>query len=250
MVAQLPMLRPSPPVPAPARAALHAASPSRRRLNSALFGIVTHRVAARRIVHPGVESPAAAAGAGAIPQRWRVGPCPPAAQQHRRGSRPRWMAAVQPPPDGCAPALSSGAPTASPPALDAAEPPAPLAGWESPPAGWGGGRAASPDGWLAGRAGCRPGWLGLILRGVRWTAHKLPLGVAVRRPQPSTPLAGLRSREVEGSSVHALVFCPGQLRGITIFDAPRYDRSAWGSESQARGLRPRPPFPNPAPAGG
>ena len=137
----------------------------------------------------------------------RVGPCPPAAQQHRRGSRPRWMAAVQPPPDGCAPASSSGAPTASPPALDAAEPPAPLAGWESPPAGWGGGRAASPDGWLAGRAGCRPGWLGLILRGVRWTAHKLPLGVAVRRPQPSTPLAGLRSREVEGSSPVAR-WCP------------------------------------------
>ena len=115
----------------------------------------------------------------------RVGPCPPAAQQHRRGSRPRWMAAVQPPPDGCAPASSSGAPTASPPALDAAEPPAPLAGWESPPAGWGGGRAASPDGWLAGCAGCRPGWLGVGLpRGAGppptcprgWLAARLAIG--------------------------------------------------------------------------
>ena len=93
----------------------------------------------------------------------RVGPCPPTAQQRQRGFRPRWMAAVQPAPDGCAFASSSGAPTASPPALDAAEPAAPLAGWESPPAGWGGGRAASPDGWLAGCAGCRPGWLGVGL---------------------------------------------------------------------------------------
>ena len=227
MAAQLPMLRPSPPVPAPARAALHAASPSRRRLNSALFGIVTHRVAARRIVHPGVESPAAAAGAGAIPQRWRVGPCPPAAQQHRRGSRPRWMAAVQPPPDGCAPALSSGAPTASPPALDAAEPPAPLAGWESPPAGWGGGRAASPDGWLAGRAGCRPGWLGV----------GLPRGAG---PPPTCPRGWLAARLAIGGWVFV---CESPGEGRLLSDRVRMRARAAKPASSANVLPSRPARP-------
>ena len=185
MAARLPMLPPSPPAPAPAHAALHSAPPSRPRSNSALFGIVTHWVATRPVVHPGVESPAAAAGVGAIPQRWPRRALPPGCTAAPAGFRPRWMAADQPVTDGWASASSSGAPTASPPALDAAEPPAPLAGWGSPPAGWGGGRAASPDGWLAGRAGCRPGWLGVGLpRGAGppptcprgWLAARLSIG--------------------------------------------------------------------------
>ena len=144
----------------------------------------------------------------------RVGPCPPAAQQHRRGSRPRWMAAVQPPPDGCAPASSSGAPTASPPALDAAEPPAPLAGWESPPAGWGGGRAASPDGWLAGRAGCRPGWLGV----------GLPRGAG---PPPTCPRGWLAARLAIGGWVFV---CESPGEGRLLSDRVRMRARAAGPE--------------------